>query len=306
MSFSNKETVKFQIEAFRGAQGPTGPAGPIGPTGIQGPRGLTGATGPQGPRGEKGDQGERGLTGATGATGATGPAGATGPQGPKGDKGDQGVTGATGPAGPQGPEGPTGPAGPSYTLPVATSEVLGGVKPAAKTDEMTQAVGVDAEGGLWALPGGDNGTAELLMDVTTTERVVHVEQTFETDKSFSMIYGYVYSCGHADNSTANYSIVVRIYDADGTEYSLSTNLVVNQGTTWKYGKFLTFFDNMNALHMQHSNQNGVNDNGSAGSWGGLAIYEGDFSKLTKKFKVGCSAYGSNSMEAGTVIKIYGR
>lgn len=39
MSFVNKETVKVQIEAFRGAQGPVGPAGPQG---VQGPAGADG------------------------------------------------------------------------------------------------------------------------------------------------------------------------------------------------------------------------------------------------------------------------
>lgn len=33
MSFTNKETVKFQLEAFRGAPGKTGPAGPAGADG---------------------------------------------------------------------------------------------------------------------------------------------------------------------------------------------------------------------------------------------------------------------------------
>lgn len=40
----------------------------------------------------------------------------------------------------------------SYTLPTATSSVLGGVKPEAKTTAMTQAVGVDANGKLWTAP----------------------------------------------------------------------------------------------------------------------------------------------------------
>lgn len=39
--------------------------------------------------------------------------------------------------------------GSSYTLPVASSTQLGGVRPVAKTDDMTQAVGVDEAGGLW-------------------------------------------------------------------------------------------------------------------------------------------------------------
>lgn len=36
-----------------------------------------------------------------------------------------------------------------YTLPVASADTLGGVKPDAKTDDMTTAVGVDADGKLW-------------------------------------------------------------------------------------------------------------------------------------------------------------
>lgn len=38
----------------------------------------------------------------------------------------------------------------TYTLPVATSTTLGGVKPVAKTSAMTQSVGVDSSGALWA------------------------------------------------------------------------------------------------------------------------------------------------------------
>lgn len=49
------------------------------------------------------------------------------------------------------------PGGGTYTLPIASPNVLGGVKPIAKTDAMTQGVGVDAEGALWtaALGGSD-------------------------------------------------------------------------------------------------------------------------------------------------------
>lgn len=41
------------------------------------------------------------------------------------------------------------PGGESYTLPVASPTELGGVKPAVKTEAMTQTVGVDNEGALW-------------------------------------------------------------------------------------------------------------------------------------------------------------
>lgn len=46
--------------------------------------------------------------------------------------------------------------GSGYTLPVATNNKLGGVKPVAKTDEMTQEVGVDADGRMYTIPGGSN------------------------------------------------------------------------------------------------------------------------------------------------------
>lgn len=48
-----------------------------------------------------------------------------------------------------------------YTLPVANSTTLGGVKPVAKTSDMTQNVGVDANGALYTAPGG--GT-QILVD----------------------------------------------------------------------------------------------------------------------------------------------
>ena len=39
--------------------------------------------------------------------------------------------------------------GGDFVLPIASSEILGGVKPVAKTEDMIQPVGVDAEGRLW-------------------------------------------------------------------------------------------------------------------------------------------------------------
>lgn len=52
----------------------------------------------------------------------------------------------------------------SYTLPVATSETLGGVKPVAKTDAMTQSVGVDANGALYTASGGGSTEPTIIFD----------------------------------------------------------------------------------------------------------------------------------------------
>jgi hypothetical protein len=100
-------TAPNQTLNFTLAKGDKGDTGATGATGAQGPAGATGAQGAQGPQGD---------TGATGATGPQGPAGATGATGPQGSKGDTGATGAQGPA------------GETYTLPTASSSVLGGVK----------------------------------------------------------------------------------------------------------------------------------------------------------------------------------
>ena len=47
--------------------------------------------------------------------------------------------------------------GEGYTLPIATAETLGGVKPVAATADMTQPVGVDADGALYTVPGSSGG-----------------------------------------------------------------------------------------------------------------------------------------------------
>ena len=150
----------------QGEVGPQGPQGVQGPEGPQGPQGDTGATGeagpagPQGPQGETGPQGPKGDTGEQGPKGDTGDTGPQGPAGPQGEQGIQGEQGPQGPAGPQGEQGPKGDPGATYTLPIASSTQLGGVQPVAKTDAMTQSVGVDEAGGLWTAPSGGVSSAE--------------------------------------------------------------------------------------------------------------------------------------------------
>ena len=51
-------------------------------------------------------------------------------------------------------------------IPIATSTTLGGVKPVAKTSNMTQSVGVDANGALYTAPGGGGtGSGDMLKSV---------------------------------------------------------------------------------------------------------------------------------------------
>ena len=69
----------------------------------------------------------------------------------------------------------SGGSGSAYELPIASATQLGGVKPVAKTDEMTQAVGVDGAGGLWTAPGsGGGGNWITVGDVTLTEETSEI------------------------------------------------------------------------------------------------------------------------------------
>ena len=50
----------------------------------------------------------------------------------------------------------------TYTLPVATSTTLGGVKPTTKSSSMTQSVGVDSSGALWTEPSNSSSSSSSL------------------------------------------------------------------------------------------------------------------------------------------------
>lgn len=246
MKVIGENEVRIQLKESTGPMGPAGPQGPKGDKGDKGdrgepgPRGLTGATGPKGEKGEKGD---------TGATGAVGPQGHAGPQGEKGEKGDpftyadftdeqlaslkgekgdKGDTGEQGPQGIQGEQGPqgekgekgdtgaTGPQGPAGSidnLQIASPTTLGGVKPVAKTEDMTQSVGVDEAGGLWALPGGGSGGWEYIGESTPDSQL-----TFESGK-----YKLFYVKAYFERESAIHDYM-RIY-VDGSE-----------NTCWLFGK----------------------------------------------------------------------
>lgn len=71
-----------------------------------------------------------------------------GPQGPKGEKGDVGPQGPVGLQGPKGDPGPQGEKGSDATVPIATVETLGKVKPDGKT------IFIDEDGTIHAKGGG--------------------------------------------------------------------------------------------------------------------------------------------------------
>lgn len=168
-------------QGLKGDTGPQGEQGPVGPKGEQGDTGARGITftpvvdskgniswsndgglenpqtvnitGPQGDMGAKGDVGPQGEKGETGDAG------------PKGDKGTTFVpdvdtdgnlswSNADGVANPEtvNIKGPKGDKGSDATVPIATTETLGKVKPDGKTTF------IDADGTLHAKGGGTTVT----------------------------------------------------------------------------------------------------------------------------------------------------
>lgn len=71
---------------------------------------------------------------------------------------------------------------PPYTLPTASPTVLGGVKPIAKTDAMTQGVGVDDAGALWTAAG--SGGTDISLGLTSAQvgQIVKVKAVDENGK----------------------------------------------------------------------------------------------------------------------------
>lgn len=271
MKVIGENEVKIQLKESTGPMGPAGPQGPKGDKGDRGEPGPRGLTGASGPKGDKGDKGDKGATGAVGPQGPEGPAGADGAPGEKGEKGDpftyadftdeqlaalkgekgdKGDTGEQGPQGPQGETGPqgekgekgdtgaTGPQGPAGSidnLPIASATTLGGVMPAAKTDEMTQAVGVDEAGGLWTAPGGSSGgyTFETILDFTFEEEAAYMLYNLPTAKAYKEVY-YLISINPADGKDTTEDAYIQINGNNAYSVNIQaklTNMCVKTGQT---------------------------------------------------------------------------
>lgn len=150
-------TVAEWLASLKGERGEKGDTGATGPAGPQGEKGDQGATGAQGERGEKGDTGAKGEPGTTpniqiGTVETL-------------DAGRNATASMSGTAeNPRLNLGiPKGPPGEIENLPIATETTLGGVQPVAATEDMTQLVGVDADGRLFTAPGA-GGDLVLLVD----------------------------------------------------------------------------------------------------------------------------------------------
>lgn len=106
-------------------------------------------------------------------------------------------------------------AGTPYVLPMADATTLGGVKPLAKTDDMTGSVGVDENGQLWVKPGADISTIPA-------DKVM-----FDSDFVFTYQFGkYTPTGGKVTVPADNKSLLDVLNDA----YSEDKNPTITQPT----------------------------------------------------------------------------
>lgn len=167
-----------------------------------------------GAKGEKGDPGEDGQAGTPGQNGVSPHIGTNGNWwiGTT----DTGVSATGG----------------SYTLPVATPDALGGVKPIGKTAAMTQDVGVDADGKLYTAPSGGGTDKSLGIASATVGQIAKITAVDGTGKptgwepvdmpTVSGGYELVFQETVAED-VRSYS---RDTDKDGNPFSLTDVMVV--------------------------------------------------------------------------------
>ena len=120
-----------------------------------------------------------------------------------------------------------------YTLPVANSTTLGGVKPVAKTSDMTQSVGVDANGALYTAPGGGGtGSGDMLKSVydpqnKSTDIFKYANDVADARQSKILVDGILEGDG-AGNISAAETVQAELLDVE----------VLPTVTTADNGKFL--------------------------------------------------------------------
>lgn len=264
------------------------------------------SAGPQGPKGEKGDRGE------------------TGPQGPQGDPGPQG------PAGPQGEQGPKGDPGDPYTLPIAGPSQLGGVQPVAKTESMTQAVGVDDAGALWTAPGGGSADSDwkLIRKITvpddpssdtsgvawtvSNDAVKSID--FDTDdngEAFSVKELYIATTAtNIDSQTAATVILATLNGKGRIIHNTNFGLAFTCGKTGESGRAWMYIRSLNPPIILTAPW--ITTNTVAGKTiccvNEPVGFEGNNFDLGEKItKISLGGYRSTSyISAGSVFEVYGR
>ena len=216
-----------------------------------------------------------------------------------------------------------------YTLPIASPTTLGGVMPTAKTDEMTQAVGVDVNGRLYApataLPTDEQvgaavdkyltanpvsagGSWELIQDITVEESVnwmnVDVRKNGQPVYWSHMAFQFigVFDSPSGKTGGADLQIAKGLNGSEWNQWNTKVSGVFNSATS-TIPTTLEFHREKNAKSMTYwfFTRNGGETSGSIGaSQSGVSMTDYDYIKLY--FPGNSTDY---NIGAGTRIIIWG-
>ena len=162
--------------------------------------------------------------------------------------------------------------------------------------------GLDLKDGvLSATATGGGEVCDLLIDVTTTERVSQVKQDID-----NIAYKYIVVvgeniAGHADNNGNKYTFDVVLKNKLNQIINYGTQPFIFTDATISYTKILAQLTDKFGAFQSYKNVSSLNNtNGQA--FGMFGVYEWDSNVLTN-ITVGCNTY--NTMKTGASIKVWG-
>lgn len=197
--------------------------------------------------------------------------------------------------------------GGSYTLPIATSTQLGGVMPVAKTDEMTQEVGVDELGELFTFTSGVSEEYRLINDITLEEETTTIYINKDLNGELFELTNIIIMVDTKNNlGSTTVGLWTRIGDGTkGSEAPQYSYQVPINGYTCTY--FQRYFivveriDDYNYYYGTVSNQN-LPDK----IFGGLCATASKCDKIRELKLILNESTNSLYLPIGTTVKIYGK
>lgn len=121
--------------------------------------------------------------------------------------------------------------GGSYTLPVATESVLGGVKVVTATDEMTDDVGIDENGMLKVKPGGGGSKWEKICEVDFSLEENRVNQAISGEWSEVAFHAY-YVRNPELSAASDFGFVVNKPDASFNNNDCQIMVAIGAENNW--------------------------------------------------------------------------
>ena len=178
--------------------------------------------------------------------------------------------------------------GDTYTLPIASAAALGGVQPAGKTNDMTQAVGVDEAGGLWTAAGGADKW-ELITELTVEEEIHKIVFNEFSLKKCLICTKIIGTATNTVNTNGSLNV-------NGEKYFLSNVMASGAGTT-RY--IVSYLEVCGGVKRHVSSKHNNNWQQVTGLEHGIV---GDGSPISEISFVHIS---TNMFGVGTTIQIYG-